>query len=77
MPCIRDRDYIFIGYRIGKLNWLLGNAEIWLKTHVQFANAMQKLQTLNALNGDFIRLGNLSQRYGKALEQEAIWFSQL
>ncbi|WP_411728602.1 hypothetical protein [Methyloglobulus sp.] len=50
-----------------------GNSEIWLKTRVQFENAMQKLNALNALNDDFIRLGSLSQRYGKTLEQEAIW----
>jgi hypothetical protein len=28
---------------------------------------------MNALNSDLIKLGQLSQRCGKALEQEAIW----
>jgi hypothetical protein len=50
-----------------------GNAEIWLKTHVQFVNAFEKLSTMNALNDDLIKLGQLSQRYGKVLEQESIW----
>ncbi|UOA09582.1 hypothetical protein [Methylobacter sp. S3L5C] len=50
-----------------------GNTEIWLKTRVQFKNAFAKLTVQNALNSDFIKLGSLSQRYGKALEQEAIW----
>ena len=50
-----------------------GNTEIWLKTRVQFENAIQKLDTMNALNGDLIKLGHLSQRHGKALEQESIW----
>jgi hypothetical protein len=50
-----------------------GNAEVWLKTRIQFENAMQKLANLNALDSDLIKLGQLSQRCGKALEQEAIW----
>ena len=50
-----------------------GNAEVWLKTRVQFENAFAKLTALNALNDNLIRLGSLSQRYGKALEQEVIW----
>ena len=50
-----------------------GNAEVWSKTRIQFENAMQKLHNLNALNGDLNKLGLLSQKYGKALEQEAIW----
>ena len=50
-----------------------GNTEIWLKTRVQFENAIQKLDTMNALNDDLIKLGYLSQRHGKVLEQESIW----
>lgn len=50
-----------------------GNTEIWLKTRVQFQNAFEKLNAINALNDDLIKLGHLSQQYGKALEQEAIW----
>ena len=50
-----------------------GNTENWLKTRVQFENAIQKLNTRNALNDDFIKLSHLSQHYGKTLEQESIW----
>ena len=50
-----------------------GNAKIWQETRVQFENAIQKLESMNALSDDLIKLGNLSQRYGKALEQESIW----
>lgn len=50
-----------------------GNAEIWLKTRVQFENAFEKLSAMNALNDDLIKLGHLSQHHGKALEQESIW----
>lgn len=50
-----------------------GNAEVWLKTRIQFENAIDKLKAMNALDANFIRLGSLAQRYGKALEQEAIW----
>jgi hypothetical protein len=50
-----------------------GNTECWLKTRVQFENAIQKLNARNALNDDFIKLAHLSQHYGKTLEQEAIW----
>jgi hypothetical protein len=50
-----------------------GNSEIWLKTRVQFENALQKLAGLNVLDDGFIRLGSLSQHYGKVLEQEAVW----
>ena len=50
-----------------------GNTDCWLKTRVQFENAFAKLTALNALNPDFIKLGSLSQTYGKALEQESIW----
>lgn len=50
-----------------------GNAEVWSKTRIQFENAMQKLVNMNALNSDLIKLGQLSQHCGKALEQEAIW----
>jgi hypothetical protein len=50
-----------------------GNAEVWLNTRQAFENTFQKLATLQLLNEDFIKLGQLSQRYGKVLEQEAIW----
>jgi hypothetical protein len=50
-----------------------GNAEIWLKTRVQFENAFEKLSAMIALNDDLIKLGHLSQLHGKALEQESIW----
>jgi hypothetical protein len=50
-----------------------GNTEIWLNTRVQFENAFERLSAMNTLDIDFIRLGTLSQRYGKALEQESIW----
>ena len=50
-----------------------GNAEVWLNTRQVFENAFQKLSTLDLLTEDFIKLGQLSQRYGKVLEQEAIW----
>ena len=50
-----------------------GNTDCWLKTRVQFENAFAKLTALNALSPDFIKLGSLSQTYGKALEQESIW----
>lgn len=50
-----------------------GNTEIWLKTRVQFENAFEKLNAINAMNDDLIKLGHLSQRHGKALEQESIW----
>ena len=50
-----------------------GNTDIWWKTRVQFENAIQKLDAMNALNDDLIKLGHLSQHHGKALEQESIW----
>lgn len=50
-----------------------GSTDIWLKTRVQFENAIEMLSDMNALNADFIRLGGLSQHYGKALEQESIF----
>ena len=50
-----------------------GNTNIWRKTRVQFENAIQKLDAMNALNDDLIKLGHLSQHHGKALEQESIW----
>jgi hypothetical protein len=50
-----------------------GSRLVWLKTRVQFASAMQKLDALNRLDDNFMQLGNLSQHYGKVLEQEAIW----
>ena len=50
-----------------------GSTKIWQETRVLFENAMQKLESMNALNDDLIKLGDLSQHYGKALEQESIW----
>jgi hypothetical protein len=50
-----------------------GSRTIWGKTRDQFARAMQKLETLNALDANFVHLGELASNYGKALEQEAIW----
>ena len=50
-----------------------GSSKIWQETRILFENAIQKLESMNALSDDFIKLGNLSQHYGKALEQEAIW----
>lgn len=50
-----------------------GNTKIWSKTHIHFENAIQKLDAMNALNNDLIKLGRLSQHYGKVLEQESIW----
>jgi hypothetical protein len=53
-----------------------GNAEVWLNTRQVFENAFQKLTTLDLLTDDFIKLGQLSQHYGKVLEQEAIWLTR-
>ena len=50
-----------------------GNREIWLKTRVMFENAYKKLESMGRLDSDLINLAKLSQRYGKALEQESIW----
>ncbi len=50
-----------------------GNADVWQKTRIQFENALQKLADINALTAEFSQLASLSQRYGKALEQEAVW----
>ena len=50
-----------------------GNREIWLKTRVMFENAYKKLESMGRLDADLIKLANLSQRYGKVLEQESIW----
>lgn len=50
-----------------------GNPDLWRKTRTQFENALEKLQAMNALDENFISLGQLSQHYGKALEQEVIW----
>lgn len=50
-----------------------GNAEIWKKTRVQFENAFTKLNTMDKLDDELRMLGSLSQRYGKVLEQEAVW----
>jgi hypothetical protein len=52
---------------------IFGSTKVWQETRVLFENAMQKLQTMNVLNDDLIKLGALSQHYGKALEQESIW----
>lgn len=50
-----------------------GNSEIWLKTRVMFENAYKKLERMERLDSDLIKLAKLSQLYGKALEQESIW----
>ncbi|RIZ65884.1 MAG: hypothetical protein D0531_07335 [Methylococcales bacterium] len=50
-----------------------GSTKIWQETRVLFENALQKLEAMNALNDDFIKLGYLTQHHGKTLEQEAIW----
>ncbi|WP_374088495.1 hypothetical protein [Methylomicrobium lacus] len=50
-----------------------GNQGAWLKTRVQFEAAIAKLDAMQALTDDFKQLASLSQRHGKALEQEAIW----
>jgi hypothetical protein len=50
-----------------------GNADVWQKTRIQFANALHKLADINSLTAEFSQLARLSQRYGKALEQEAVW----
>ena len=49
-----------------------GNADVWQKTRIQFENALHKLTAMNALTAEFSQLASLSQRYGKALEQEAL-----
>ena len=50
-----------------------GNAAVWQKTRSQFEKAIEQLQARKGLNDDFVKLAHLSQFYGKALEQEAIW----
>jgi len=50
-----------------------GSRDVWLKTRRQFEAAIAKLDAMQALTDDFNQLASLSQRYGKALEQEAIW----
>jgi len=50
-----------------------GNSDVWQKTRIQFENALNKLADLNAETAEFNLLARLSQQYGKALEQEAIW----
>jgi hypothetical protein len=52
---------------------MFGNAVVWSNTRVQFEKSLEKLKAMNALSANFLRLGHLSQRYGKALEQESIW----
>jgi hypothetical protein len=59
-------------------NWQIklvtyGSRVVWSKTRVQFESAMHKLEALNALDDNFIHLGELAPSFGKALEQEAIW----
>lgn len=59
-------------------NWenklaMFGNAVVWSNTRIQFEKSLEKLKAMNALDANFLKLGNLSQRHGKALEQEAIW----
>jgi len=50
-----------------------GNVEIWQNTRRQFENALKNLAKMNLLTADFVKLGDLSQRHAKTLEQEAIW----
>lgn len=50
-----------------------GNAEIWQNTRGQFENALKNLAKMNLLTADFVKLGDLSQRHARTLEQEAIW----
>lgn len=50
-----------------------GNVEIWQNTRGQFENALQNLAKMNLLTADFVKLGDLSQRHARTLEQEAIW----
>ena len=50
-----------------------GSRDVWLKTRSQFEAAIAKLDAMQALTDDFKQLAALSQRHGKALEQEAVW----
>ncbi len=50
-----------------------GNADLWRKTRSQFERAIEQLKSANGLNEEFEKLAQLSQYYGLALEQEAIW----
>lgn len=50
-----------------------GDADIWLKTRIQFENAFEKLNNLGVIDENLIELARLSQLNGKALEQESIW----
>lgn len=52
-----------------------GNAEVWQKTRIQFENVINELKVLKAIDYEFGKLAELSQFYGKALEQEAVWLS--
>jgi hypothetical protein len=50
-----------------------GNAEVWQKTRIQFENAIQQLESVKGSNDKLEKLAQLSQFYGRTLEQEAIW----
>ncbi|WP_341326847.1 hypothetical protein [Methylotuvimicrobium sp. KM2] len=50
-----------------------GDTEIWSRTRILFENAYNNLKSADLLDINFIQLAELSQRHGKALEQEAIW----
>jgi len=59
-------------------NWqdklqMFGDSTVWAKTHTLFENACHKLQAIDAMDENFQQLAKLSQRAGKALEQEAVW----
>ncbi|MBE0435068.1 MAG: hypothetical protein IBX56_04615 [Methylomicrobium sp.] len=50
-----------------------GDAEIWSRNRVLFENAYNNLKSSDLLDSNFMKLAELSQKHGKALEQEAIW----
>ena len=50
-----------------------GKPKVWANTHTLFENACHKLQAIGAMDENFQQLARLSQRAGKALEQEAVW----
>lgn len=50
-----------------------GDEEIWSRTRILFENAYNNLKSADLLDINFKQLAALSQRHGKALEQEAIW----
>ncbi len=50
-----------------------GDSNIWFQNRTTFENAYKILESLNLLDSNFKKLAHLSQKYGKSLEQEAIW----